>query len=104
MRVGHAARQIGRTLGKLIGKREPYYEPDAGRLAEHLSGIAGSSLAWCSGCGDVLAPVVLGYGEQTEVVAVGCLNCGVGLSVRVGVIVGDDDAKDQNIHSKRAAR
>jgi hypothetical protein len=82
-------RRISRALGKLVSKSEPYYEPDAQRLAEHLSRVSGSSLVWCSGCGDVLAPVVLGYGEQTEIVCIGCLNCGIGLPVHLGVIAGD---------------
>jgi len=79
-------RAVSRNFRRIFRKQKrELYEPDAGRLAEHLSGIPGASLIWCS-CGKLLAPVVLGNSEETRVVAVGCLDCGLGLPVRVGLL------------------
>ena len=85
-------RAVSRNFRRIFRKQKrELYEPDAGRLAEHLSGIPGASLIWCS-CGKLLAPVVLGNSEETRVVAVGCLDCGLGLPVRGGLLIGSEPA------------
>jgi hypothetical protein len=85
---------LGRRLGSIFRKaeRQPVYEPDISRLAELVSRVPGSSWVWCSGCGSMMNPVVLGDGEQTRLVAVGCRTCGVGLPVALGLLVGGEPA------------
>ena len=77
------AMRIGRTLGKFFGRKQGVVPSPAARaLAEYLSGVEGSSLAWC-GCGALLAPV----GEQAEVIALGCIHGHGAVPIRVGVLI-----------------
>jgi hypothetical protein len=91
---GHAARRIGQALGRLFPTKshQPFYEPDQSRFAELVSRIRGASLCWCGRCGSRLEAVVVGDGEQTRVVALGCEFCGVGIPVRGGLLMGGEPA------------
>ena len=81
------AMRIGRTLGKFFGRKQDIAPSPAARaLAEYLSGVEGSSLAWCS-CGALLAPIVFGDGEQAEVIALGCIHGHGAVPIRVGVLI-----------------
>jgi hypothetical protein len=86
-----AARMIGHKIFRNPKRRRPY-EPDLSRLAENLSGVRGASPVWCSGCGALLTPLVLGDGEETRLVAVSCLPCAVALPVRAGLLMGGEPA------------
>ena len=92
-------RAVSRNFRRIFRKQKrELYEPDAGRLAEILSGIPGASLIWCGGCGHLLAPVVLGDSEQTNLVALGCVDCGHSLPVRRGLLIGDEPATSATVH------
>jgi hypothetical protein len=110
MGVGDAARRIGqglvlgvnasvpqrlRGLGRRVrrifrkAERRPVYEPDKSRLAELVSHVPGASFVWCGGCGSMMHPVVLGDDDHTRVVALGC-DCGIGIPVRAGLLIGGE--------------
>ena len=82
--------RIGRTLGKIFGRKQGVVPSPAARaLAEYLSGVEGSSLAWCS-CGELLTPVLFSDGEQAEVIALGCIHGHGAVPIRVGVLIGEE--------------
>jgi hypothetical protein len=91
--ISHRLHQLGRRLRRLFKrKNEPFYEPDTQRLAELMSQVVGASWCWCGGCGELLAPVVVGDDDCTRVVALGCRTCGPrsGIPVRAGLLMGGE--------------
>lgn len=57
---------------RLFRNRRPTPGPKAAKLAARLSGIAGSSFAWC-GCGQPLAPIIFGADKDPpEVIVLAC--------------------------------
>jgi hypothetical protein len=91
MKFSNVARRIGHLVSQSIpglrSRRKAVARPLSSRaVAEHLSGVVGSSMIWC-GCGELLAPIVYSDGTQAEVVSLVCIHGHGAVPVAVGVLV-----------------